>query len=142
MSFRRIDGRAVAATLARRAPYRPLVSAGVALAADVAFDPVHRHLPLCSFHAATGLWCPLCGALRAADALAHGHLGAALHYNLLLVAAVPFVMAWWLDATARSRRGASRRRVPPAAIAAVLVLAVVFTVLRNTPWGHALRMPG
>ena len=116
-----------------------LLAVGVALTADVAFDPLHRHVPLCPLHAATGLWCPLCGALRAADTLVRGHLSTALHYNLLLVAALPFVILWWLDAMSRARRGLLRRRMPRTAIAAVLVLAVSFTIIRNTPWGHALR---
>ena len=123
----------------RTSPYPVLLAAGLALAADVAFDPLHRHVPLCPLHAATGLWCPLCGSLRAADTLARGHLGTALHYNLLLVTAVPLAVLWRLDAMSRTRRGLSRRGVPRIAIAAVLILAVSFTIVRNTPWGHALR---
>ena len=137
MSYRLTDARPVAA--GRTSPYPVLLAAGLALTADVAFNPLHRHVPLCPLHAATGLWCPLCGALRAADTLARGHLGTALHYNLLLVTAVPLAVLWWLDAASRTRRGLSRRRVPRIAIAAALVLAVSFTIVRNTPWGHALR---
>ena len=137
MSSRLIDARPLAGRVAR--PFRLLLAAGLALAADVAFDPAQRHVPLCPLHASTGLWCPLCGSLRAADSLAHGHLGAAVHYNLLLVAAVPFAMLWWLDSSTRTRRGLTPRRLPRTAVAAVCVFAIVFAVVRNTPWGHALR---
>ena len=137
MSSRLIDARPVAGRRANQ--YGLLLAAGTALAADVAFDPVHRHVPLCPLHASTGLWCPLCGALRAADSLAHGHLGTAVHYNVLLVAALPFAMLWWLDTATRARRGTLPRRLPRTAVAAVIMLAIVFCVVRNTPWGHALR---
>ena len=41
-----------------------------------AFDPAHRHVPLCPFHTITGWQCPLCGGLRCADALVHGQWSA------------------------------------------------------------------
>ena len=137
MSSRLIDARPVAARRANA--HGLLLAAGAALAADVAFDPVHRHVPLGPLHASTGLWCPLCGALRAADSLARGHLGTAVHDNLLLVAALPFAMLWWLDNATRARRGLAPRPLPRTAVAAVCLLAIVFAVVRNTPWGHALR---
>lgn len=114
-----------------------LAAFGVAaLALDMAFDPVHRHVPLCPFHAATGWWCPLCGGLRAADSLAHGHLVAALHYNVLFVAALPFGLLLWLDWLRTGRLRGSRSRH---ALTVLLVVAVVFTVLRNLPFAATLR---
>src|SRR5262249_58881390 len=77
-----------------RAPCRVAALGLAAAVADVAFDPVHRHVPLCPFHPVTGWWCPLCGGLRAADSLVHGHIGAALHYNGLFVAPLPPVLFW------------------------------------------------
>jgi hypothetical protein len=105
-----------------------------AVVADVAFDPVRRHLPLCPFHAVTGLQCPLCGGLRAVDELVHQHLATALRDNVLVVAAVPLVIVLWL----LSRTGRPVRNVPAVA---VVVLAVCFTVVRNLPFATALR-PG
>jgi hypothetical protein len=93
----------------------------------VAFDPVHRHVPLCPFRALTGLSCPLCGGLRAVSELARGHLAAAARFNLLVVAAVPFVFAWWLVWLRTGRRPG----IPKPVFAAVVALAVVFTVVRN-----------
>jgi hypothetical protein len=126
----------------RSAPYRALVLAGAALAADVAFDPAHRHVPLCPMRALTGWWCPLCGGLRAADSLVHGQLAAALHYNLLFVAALPVLAVWWLDWTVRARAGRSHRVAPRAVGVAVVAVVVLFTVLRNLPFAHAALRTG
>lgn len=114
------------------------VAAGVlaAVAADVAFDPAHRHVPLCPFRAVTGLDCPLCGGLRAVAALARGQWQTALRDNLLVVLAVlPAVvlLAGWL-ATGRAPRAASRSTT-----VALIVLATAFTVVRNLPAGAFLR---
>ena len=97
----------------------------------------------CPLYEATGVLCPICGATRAVSALASGHLGAALHDNVLLVAAVPVLVVLWLGWMARSVGGRpllSRLRWPPALTPYAAVVAVVFGVLRNLPFGpfHAL----
>jgi Protein of unknown function (DUF2752) len=127
---------------ARAAISRSYVAAGVALlgvGADVAFDPVHRHVPLCPFHAVSGWWCPLCGSLRAVDALAHGRVPAAVHDNLLLVAVLPLLAWWWVDTLRRARGSRPRRAVAAVAVVALVALATVFTIVRNGPFGAALR---
>jgi hypothetical protein len=120
-------------------PYRIAGAAVLALAAVRAFDPLHRHVPLCPFHAATGWQCPLCGGLRAVDELARAHPVAALHDNVLVVAAVPIAVLLWLDLLLQRRAGRSARCWPRSATVAVIVLAAAFTVLRNLPFGAALR---
>ena len=120
----------------------PLITAAAVLVAtvgDVAFDPAHRHLPLCPFHAATGWWCPLCGGLRSAAALAHGRVSVALHDNLLFVAALPLLALYWLDWLSRSRTGQPPRRLSRSVRLSVVAVAVLFTVVRNLPWTRALR---
>jgi hypothetical protein len=121
------------------APYRFLAAGAAAVSADVAFDPAHRHVPLCPFHAVTGLWCPLCGGLRAVAALVRGQLTAAVRDNLLVVAAVPVVAVLWLMWVAGP--GACRAAVRPSRTAtiAVIALALGFTVVRNLPGLTALR---
>lgn len=120
-------------------PVRVALGAAVALAADVALDPAHRHVPLCPFHAATGWQCPLCGGLRSADALAHLHLAAAARANLLLVLALPLLAAWWVDWTRRSSAGRPALRISRGVVIAIVALAVVFTVVRNLPFASVLR---
>jgi hypothetical protein len=56
------------------------------------FDPAEMNLPLCRFHAMTGLNCPGCGATRATHELLHGRLAAAWHYNALWVLSLPLVV--------------------------------------------------
>jgi hypothetical protein len=120
-------------------PIQVAAGAVAALAADVAFDPAHRHVPLCPFHTITGWQCPLCGGLRCADALVHGQWSAALHDNVLLVAALP-VLAWlWLDAWRRSRTGRPQRTLPRTCVIAVVVVLVTFTIVRNLGPMAALR---
>ena len=93
--------------------------------------------PRCPFRALTGLDCPGCGSLRALHQLTHGHLMAAIDYNLLLVAFLPCAAVIWL----RVVTGRTRRRVPPAwrARAAIITL-IAWTVVRNLPvFGGVLR---
>ncbi|MFC7218136.1 DUF2752 domain-containing protein [Streptomyces polyrhachis] len=93
-------------------------------------------LPRCPFNWATGLLCPACGVTRLCYDLLHGDVAAAYADNaLMLLAGVPFVL-WaygrWLIAALRGRRW--RLTLSPRASAAVLGVAVVWTVLRNTVW--------
>lgn len=126
-------------TTIRSAPVRLAVGLSAGLAADVAFDPHERHVPLCPLHATTGLWCPLCGGLRAADSLAHGRIVVALHENALFVTSLPLLFACWLYWLAQSSAGRDRPlRVAPFA-PALIVVAVAFTVVRNLPFVHGLR---
>ena len=123
----------------RLAPYRVAALGASAVSADVAFDPVHRHVPLCPFHAITGAWCPLCGGLRAVDSLAHLNVTAALHDNLLFVAVLPIVAIWWTNWALRTRAARRPVRLSGRYVVALVVLAVVFTVVRNLPFATGLR---
>jgi hypothetical protein len=113
--------------------------AGAGLGADVAFDPLHNHVPLCPFHAITGWWCPFCGGLRAVDQLGHGHVAAACHDNALLVALLPLVAIYWIDWIFRASQGHDRRPIGRNACLVSVTLLVTFTVLRNLPGLTALR---
>lgn len=108
------------------APGRAAAAVAAATGAVVAFDPLHRHVPLCPLHALTGLQCPFCGGLRAVDALAHGDVGQAARFNLLLVLAIPLVLAYWTAWLLGHRPRPGR----PAAAAAITA-AVLFTIVRN-----------
>jgi hypothetical protein len=100
------------------------------------FDPVETDVPLCSFHALTGLDCPGCGAARATHELLHGRLSAAVHYNALWILSLP--LAAYL-AISELRVGSGRRPLPgdlprrPWLWLSVAAVAMGFFVLRNLP---------
>lgn len=118
------------------------LSVGVAVVAALAVVAVRNpeepgHYPVCPFYAATDLYCPGCGSLRAMHALTHGDLGTAIDRNLLAVAVLPFFAVVWL---AWVRRGLTDRpagswMAPASWLWAFLGAVLVFAVLRNTPVG-------
>jgi hypothetical protein len=100
-------------------------------------DPSQWRLPLCSFYASTGLYCPGCGGTRATHELLHGHLRQAMRYNGLWVVLLPVLVYALLSEVSLSFRGRplpgdlSRRAWFLIGLAAI---ALVFGVLRNLPW--------
>jgi hypothetical protein len=91
-----------------------VIGGAVAGAAALIFfwDPaVTSFYPSCPLRALTGLLCPLCGGLRAAHALLHGHVLEAVALNPFLFAA-----------------GVAGPVVPPRWTA---IGAALFTVARN-----------
>ena len=115
--------------------YRAGAALLLAAAADVALDPVHTHVPLCPFKAITGWQCPLCGGLRAVYEVAHLRIGTALRDNVLVVAALPVIVALWL---VRVRSGAALH-TPRWVWPVLVLLGVLFTVARNLPPMRVLR---
>ncbi len=124
---------------AEAAPYRLAAAAALAGAIDVVGNPSRTHVPLCPLHALTGLWCPLCGGLRAVHALSRGHIQSALHDNAMLVLALPVIVALWAQWAARTRTGRAPRRWPRGATLAMITALAAFTVLRNLAIGMALH---
>ncbi len=126
-----------ATTLAARSRAVPLIAGGLLLGGCVTLaivDPTHGP-PVCPFKAVTGLDCPGCGGTRAAHQLFTGHLGAALSYNVLAVAAMPFIL-WGLFTSLTAMLGGPRLRgisLSPGWTRAALVLVLAFWVLRNLP---------
>jgi hypothetical protein len=99
------------------------------------FDPAkHGFYPICLFHALTGWNCPGCGATRAAYQLLHGHLLRALHDNALFVLTLAALAAQgaWL-AVKKIRNQPVAFVVAPIMLWGLLILALVFTGLRNLP---------
>ena len=91
----------------------------------------------CPFLLITGRPCGGCGGLRAVNDLAHGQVVAALSSNVLaVVLLVSAVVAWivWVGRRARGR-DVPLVRVTPARLIGVTAVFLVFTVVRNTPWG-------
>ncbi|MGH7951827.1 MAG: DUF2752 domain-containing protein [Limisphaerales bacterium] len=119
------------------------IFAGVVLAAAIAgagavlffFNPsTHGFYPICVFHELTGLNCPGCGATRAAYQLLHGHLLIALRDNALFVLSLAAFAIWSAEFIFRKMRNRNAMaNVPPKFLWTFLVVAIVFTVLRNLP---------
>jgi hypothetical protein len=99
------------------------------------------HYPVCPFLALTGLYCPACGGLRGAYALAHGDLATAAHDNVVALAGYAICAAlWvlWVVSEARGRPAGRGTRVPPAVWWSAGAVVLAFTVVRNLPIGAAL----
>ena len=101
-------------------------------------------LPACPFLSVTGLWCPLCGGTRAVQALSGGDVEAALGFNVLVVLAVPLVLAEWARWTAGRARGrpTSFMNVSSRTLAVVAALALLYMVVRNVPGMEVLTPAG
>ncbi|WP_407640282.1 DUF2752 domain-containing protein [Actinacidiphila rubida] len=131
-----------AAHALRRAavPAAVLGGAAAAFAYVAAVDPnVPGHYPACPLLTYTGLYCPGCGGLRCAHALAHGRLGTALGDNALAVAGFAFFAVVWTAWCAAALRG--RTFAPSLTRAhrwAFWTLLIAFGVVRNLPFGRAL----
>lgn len=119
-----------------------LAIVGLGLTAAIAalwwIDPRRLHLPLCTFYALTGWYCPGCGATRATHALLHGQWLAALHDNALWIGGLPLYAYLAASEMRQQFRGRplpgdlSRR---PWLWAALGLLTLLFAVARNLP-GH------
>jgi hypothetical protein len=97
------------------------------------------HYPVCPLLHYTGVYCPGCGGLRSAHAIAHGDLITALGANALAVAVyAAFAAAWtiWLVRAVRGRP--LELRLSPAHWWSLATLALLFTVVRNSPLGAGL----
>ena len=119
------------------APLSAAALVAVATAALVLRDP---HRPgswgWCPTQVLTHLDCPACGSLRAVHDLTRLDLDAAASSNLLLVVALPVVIALWLRRVVVAWRGGGGMRplvVPPAVWMVGLAVVAVFTVARNLP---------
>jgi hypothetical protein len=126
---------------------RLAVPAGVLAAVTGAFayvgtvDPNEPgHYPACPLLRWTGLYCPGCGGLRSAHAVAHGDLTAALNDNALAVAAYLACALLWTAWTAHAVRGRRLRTEPrPVHLWGTVTLLVAFTIVRNLPFGGWLH---
>lgn len=113
-----------------------LVGTALVIAATVFFfnPTTHHFYPVCQFHRLTGLDCPGCGMTRATYALLHGDGRTALHDNAFFVAVLGGLAlrgGWFAVNRARGRRNGEFFR--PKWLWPLLVVALVFTVVRNLP---------
>ncbi|KOU25866.1 membrane protein [Streptomyces sp. WM6372] len=123
------------------APGLTLAAAALAFAYVGTVDPNEPgHYPVCPLFRLTGILCPGCGGLRSAHAFAQGDLITALGANALAVAGyfvfAGFMILWLVRACCG---GPTPRFVLRRLHWWVIgVLALVFVVVRNLPFGAAL----
>ncbi|MFF3780525.1 DUF2752 domain-containing protein [Streptomyces sp. NPDC001933] len=97
------------------------------------------HYPVCPLLRFTGLYCPGCGGLRSAHAVAHGDIAAALGSNALAVAGYAVfavLLALWVVRAWRGRPMSIAAK--PAVWWGIGAVLLVFSVVRNLPFGSAL----
>ncbi|MFH8406164.1 DUF2752 domain-containing protein [Streptomyces sp. NPDC018019] len=124
-----------------RAPLGTLAAVVAAFAYVGAVDPHEPgHYPVCPLRDLTGVFCPACGGLRSAHAVAHGDLAAAAGANLLAVVGYAAFALFWGVWIVRAARGLSTAgpRLRAAHWWALGGLLLVFTVVRNLPFGAVL----
>ncbi|MET9831477.1 DUF2752 domain-containing protein [Streptomyces sp. NPDC006385] len=98
------------------------------------------HYPACPLLQYTGVYCPGCGGLRSAHAVVHGDVLAALQDNALAVAGYAVFAVLWTVWVVRAARGRPfRLELGPVQLWAAGALALVFTVVRNLPFGGWLH---
>ena len=126
---------------------RVAVPAGVLAAVAGAFayvgtvDPNQPgHYPVCPLYRLTGLYCPGCGGLRSAHEFIHGDFLAALQDNAIAVVGyLAFTVVWtvWVVRAARGRP--TRIELGRVQLWGLGALVLVFTVVRNLPFGGWLH---
>jgi hypothetical protein len=100
-----------------------------------AFPPSqYDFYPRCPFYTYAHFLCPGCGATRALYEMLHGNVAGAWHYNAFLTVLAPLTALWIVAVWFRCARKNETPdfRVPRAAWVLVAVVAVLFTVARNT----------
>jgi Protein of unknown function (DUF2752) len=99
------------------------------------FNPESVPYPPCFFRILTGLECPGCGSARSAYHLLHGNFGTAIDYNILFIAAVPFVAIEGLSRLFyRSENQVLKFRVFNYIKAwHVMLVVIIFWIIRNLP---------
>jgi hypothetical protein len=138
---RRRSGASGGAAFRRAAvPVGVLGSVVAAFAYVATVDPnTPGHYPVCPLLHYTGVYCPGCGGLRSAYAVAHGHVRTALGCNAVAVAGYAVFAVVWVLWTVRAVRGRPfEPNLRPGQRWAVGVLVLAFTIVRNLPFGAAL----
>jgi hypothetical protein len=122
-------------------PAGMLAAVAGAFAYVAAVDPNEPgHYPVCPLLRYTGLYCPGCGGLRSAHAFVHGDFLTALQANAPAVLGYLGFAALWTVWVVRAARGRPMRLdLGPVHLWTVGALLLVFTVVRNLPFGGWLH---
>ncbi|GAA1365019.1 DUF2752 domain-containing protein [Streptomyces beijiangensis] len=121
-------------------PVGSIAGVAAAFAYVGSVNPNHPgHYPVCPLYAITGVYCPGCGGLRSAYAVAHGDLVTALGDNALAVVGYgvfAVVMVFWIVRAVRNQP--MRISVSARWWWAIGAVALIFSIVRNLPFGSAL----
>lgn len=112
-----------------------IILIGILIGVYFLFNPADSEFfPQCPFHTITGYDCPGCGSQRAIHNLLHFHFLQALHYNALLVVAIPYIsLGLYMEYFGgNTKYPALRRRLfGRKAVAIVFITIVLFWIIRN-----------
>ncbi len=124
------------------------VATGAAVACGCAaialWDPSDGGTAVCWSKAVFGIDCPLCGGLRATNAMLRGDWLAAADHNVLVAVLLPIAAVLWVVWLVRSLqdRPFTLPKIPTAGWIAIGVFLLAFTVVRNldvdVTWIHWL----
>ncbi|MFJ6710380.1 DUF2752 domain-containing protein [Streptomyces sp. NPDC091265] len=97
------------------------------------------HYPVCPLLRLTGIYCPGCGGLRSAHAVAHGDIAAAFGSNALAVIGYGIFAVLWFVWMVRAAAGKPVRiTLKPVHWWGIGAVLLIFTVVRNLPFGSVL----
>ncbi|MBQ1087745.1 DUF2752 domain-containing protein [Streptomyces sp. B93] len=141
------DSRSVTPSTPGSVAGRLAVPAGMLAATAAAFayvgavDPNEPgHYPACPLLQYTGVFCPGCGGLRSAHAVVHGDFAAALQANAVAVVGYAVLAVVWTVWVVHAARGRPMRvELRSGHLWALGTLLLVFTVVRNLPFGGWLH---
>ena len=93
----------------------------------------HAFWPTCPVFRYLHVQCPGCGTTRAFAALLRGHLSEALRLNAFTTLLLPFACAFAMQEYSRylRKQPASLNPLPHGLAQAVVIVAAVFTIVRN-----------
>ena len=80
----------------------------------------------CPIHSLFGIYCPSCGATRAARAISSGNFLLALHNNAFIVLAPAGIGVWFFV-----RAKSDSRKIRGGFAVTAVIICLIFTILRN-----------
>jgi len=90
----------------------------------------------CLFNKTTGFYCAGCGISRGIHALLRCDISSALHYNFLLVTAVPLSGIWLTLRYFKLKRSENIKKFDRPVIIFFIITVLLFVVLRNLPFQY------
>ena len=96
----------------------------------------------CPWLMLTGTYCPACGGLRAVNDLTRGDVAGAASSNLVFVASLPLLAAWWLRSMLDGWRGVARPVSARRVVTACVLFGVVARGVLGAPQPVVRRLAG